>query len=163
MANSIKKKPVFVLDYSVYDTAIGRHYEASSKPAKDLLYELTTLKAGQGLCIAVISPALANAVQTAFGQRKALSFLFDYAATIESHPLMPLAADLKSNHAFSTVILAIWKHIANPDRTYLVTEDPSLKDLLKLLTKQLKISPNVIGYKQAYDILTELDLNCVSN
>jgi hypothetical protein len=162
MPNSIKKKPTFVLDYFIFDTAIGRHYEVSSKPAKDLLYKLTTLRSQEDLCIAVITPMLQDALHAAFGNRPAFYFLMDNVATIEPPPMIPTGKD-QMNHAQSTIILAIWKHLKNPEYTCLVTEDPSIRKSTDAICRILRITPKVIGYKEAYRILEELDLKCLTD
>jgi len=128
--------PVFIPEWSVWDTVIMHHYEEPSKPAKDFLYELVTMNVDRSVKLSVIPYELKQALDGAFGGRHVFDFLMEYGASTESVPnilRMPLPGS-KIHHRVAVFLLGFWKSLNYPE-VYIVTEDATLKDALEGLSK----------------------------
>lgn len=147
--------PVFLPEWSVWDTVITQHYEDASKSAKDFLYELVRMNVDRPVKLSVIPEELKTALDGAFGSRTIFNFLMEHGATPESIPsilvsFLPRPLD----HRAAVFLLGFWKSL-NFQEVYIVTEDKSLNEVLEQLNNRgMNLSHlNIVNCEEALKIL----------
>jgi hypothetical protein len=149
--------PIFIPEWSVWDTCITHHYEDSAKNAKDFMYELVNMNVERPVKLGVIPDELKEALDGAFGDRLVFDFLMEHGASHESIPnILTRHFASKPHHRVAVFLLGFWKSINFPE-VYIVTEDESLKETLTSLSKMgLNFAHSkIIDSKTALQILRE--------
>lgn len=142
-----REVPLFVPEWSVWESVIGRHYEVSSKDAKDFLYELVIDSTKRVIPLAAIPNQLTDVLRQTYSDRPALAFLVD-AIPSESLPalftrLIPKEASDGMPHQLAVFLLALWKSIGVKE-VYIVadgqTQITEFEAVLKAMTSRIGIS-----------------------
>lgn len=146
---------LFILEWSVWDTVISRHYENTSKDAKDFLYELVSLNAENGIKISVIPPELRATLEDAFSDRPIFEFLLENGALVKEAPRLK---GLEPTHRAQTIMLAL-SEILSHRTAYIVSEDPNFKTAIDSMPLPKNISNYIksviINCKTANDYLNQ--------
>lgn len=148
-------KPTFIISWSVWDEAVGHHYEPRIQSAKDLMYNLSIYKQQNEICLGIITPELQKVLFDVFGNNSALSFLFENSCDIEATQPLPIKVDGVEGHVLSIISQTILKTVKDSKNVFLITEDGYLKKLIDVISENLGIKCNVKNSKEALDILKE--------
>lgn len=154
-----KRLPIFIPEWTVWDTVITHHYEEDSGPAKDFMYELLQKNTYYSPSkIGIIPVELADALFSAFGDRNIFHFLLENcASTEEIPPIMTRGFDSKIPHRVAAVVLGFWKSINYPD-VYVVTEDKAMRDGITTGMKDMGLNLthlNIVSPAEALHVVLE--------
>lgn len=150
--------PVFIPEWSVWDTVITRHYDSGSTTAKDFMYELALKNVDRSAKLSVIPDELSEVLDSAFSDRPAFSFLLENCASREGIPnILTRTIHDKIPHRVAVVLMGFWKSLNFPE-VYIVTEDKGLNEEVTAGLSQMGINLahlQIISSAEAIKILRD--------